>query len=183
MTRSKHHQMRTRTLLRAWTAGLTMIASAAIAQETPSALSETYGDWVVSCQQVQAEAQTQQACQMSQELRQQNSNQRVLSVGIVAQTGTAAATFIVPFGLSLSDGAVLMVDEITSIDAMDFRTCLPAGCILRTTFEEDTLATLRAGAQMQIILQPLDSAESFPIGVSLAGFSAALDRLKTLQEQ
>lgn len=180
MTRLRPDYMWRKLRLGMWAACVMLGGNAALAQEGPSSFSETYGDWVVSCQQ----AQTGLFCEMSQELRQQETNQRVLRAGLVAtEGGQTIGTFIVPFGLSIADGAAMLVDEDRPIGSMGFRTCIPAGCVLRTSFGEDALTTLEAGAQLQIILQRLDGAEALSISLSLTGFTAALGRLQGLAER
>lgn len=154
----------------------------AVPQDGPTALSETYQDWVINCQQVRGEDGTAtRLCEMSQELRQQDSNQRVLLISIVPAVDAAAprATIIAPFGLNLSKGVRVLVDE-NDIAAVPFATCLPAGCVAYLDLESATLDKLRASETAQIVLQPRQSEESLLVTISLAGFTAAWRRLEEL---
>lgn len=151
----------------------------------PSSLSETYRDWVVRCQQVEvAEANASlQLCQMSQELHQRNGNQRVLAVNISGPTdgGASQVTIITPFGLDISAGIGLRIDDV-EVSSMAFTTCLPVGCVANLELDKITLTKLQEGQAAQVVLHQLQSPEPLLITVSLAGFTAAWDRLDALQE-
>lgn len=151
-------------------------------KDGPTALSETYQDWVINCQTVGTTAGTAtRLCQMSQELRQRDSNQLVLLISIAAPVNAAAprATIIAPFGLDLSKGVGLVVGE-SDIATVPFTTCLPAGCLAHMDLESATLDKLRTGETAQIVLQPRQSEEPLIVTISLAGFTAAWERLKAL---
>lgn len=152
-------------------------------QEGPTALSETYQDWVVNCQQVGAkpDGTVTRSCQMIQELSQKNNNQRVLLVSIVPEVDGAVprATIIAPFGLKLSQGLGLFVGD-DNIATAPFATCLPAGCVAYLDLDSAMLDTLQKGEVVNIVSQPLQSEEPLVIAVSLAGFTAAWKRLNAL---
>lgn len=147
----------------------------------PTALSETYQDWVVNCHQVRgADGTATRLCQMSQELRQQDSNQLVLLISIAANVATTPrATIIAPFGLKLSEGIGLVLAEREIIKA-PFDTCLPAGCLAYLDLSPESLDKLRASETVQIVLQPSQSLDSMLVTISLAGFTTAWNRLNSL---
>ena len=60
-----------------------------------------------------------------------------------------------------------------------FRTCLPVGCIVDIAFDADSVASLRAGSQLDIIAAA-DGGREIIIAISLAGFSSAHDRMSAL---
>lgn len=136
-------------LATAWILLLSAVMPAAShAQETgPSALSETYGSWVVSCQSrgTDVEGETARQCQMSQNLTQQRSGQRILFVGITRnpEDGAATMSVVAPFGLDLSQGFALEVEETAVLEA-PFETCLPAGCIVNSPITMDQISRLAA---------------------------------------
>lgn len=155
----------------------------AAAGSGPTALSETYQDWVVNCQMVQSTEQTSsRLCEMSQELRQQSNNQRVLLVAVskAPNEATPRARFIVPFGLDLSRGVGLALSE-ELVSTVPFRTCFPAGCLANMELAQGVTDTLRAQNTAQIVVHPIQSEEPLLINISLAGFSAAHDRLQELE--
>ena len=83
-----------------------------------SSLQETYGDWRVAC----VVRETERLCSLSQQHSQQN-GQRVLSIEIVPSAENAAnGTLVLPFGLLLSAGVTLTVDDQPIGSALPFST-------------------------------------------------------------
>jgi invasion protein IalB len=75
----------------------TFIGMPSLAQEIrPDTLSETYSDWVVTCGTAvqQSGALGERLCEMTQELRQQEGGQRVLSVALRPEEDAAFLTLI-----------------------------------------------------------------------------------------
>lgn len=165
--------------------GLALMAGVAMAQDTgggqPDSLQETYRDWLVRCARV-ADAATgaeARACEVSQELIQAETGQRILSAAFRREAdGTAALTLIAPFGLNLADGVTLSVDG-AELARIPFRTCLPRGCIATATLDSAALDRLGAGTQTGIGLVA-DGGEPLALNLSLAGFADAWVRLGSL---
>lgn len=151
------------------------------ATETPSSLTETYGDWVVRCvSPVAPEGQPAPArvCEMTQELQQQNTGQRVLAVSVQKTESATRLTVVAPFGLLLSEGVKVSVADVALVSA-DFKTCLPAGCIAVSDLDEAALTALAAGDQAVVAMVGTDT-QPVNINVSLKGFTTAWNRLKGL---
>jgi invasion protein IalB len=153
--------------------------------EAPTSLTETYRDWVVRCATAPSvEGQTAspvRICEMTQELRQQDSGQRVLALSVIQSADdadTASLTLVSPFGLLLSAGIQIEVSEAALLD-MAFRTCLPAGCIALSDLTADQIGTLAEGETATVILTDTNG-QTLRLDVSLAGFTAAWNRLKEL---
>jgi len=152
--------------------------------EAPTSLTETYRDWVVRCvTQPALEGQTAAAriCEMTQELRQQDSGQRILALSVIQSADdadTASLTIVSPFGLLLSAGIQIEVSEAALLD-IGFRTCLPAGCIALSDLTADQISALAAGETATVGLTDTNG-QSLRLDVSLAGFTAAWNRLKKL---
>lgn len=167
--------------------GLALVAGLACAakvsaQEAPtlpggaSSLTETYGDWRVACEINQAAIH----CAISQQLLRQD-GQRVVAVELqTAPDDALAGNLVLPFGLHLDAGATLRIDEQPAMAPLRFHTCLPAGCVIPVSFDAATVIALRAGITLHLATRTADSGQEFPIGISLNGFTAAIDRLKTL---
>ena len=154
----------------------------------PSALSETYQDWVVEC----ATAQTAQkegekragrrVCQISQMLLQANSRERVLTIAFVVPSdgkGGLSGSIVAPFGLDLQSGIKLRVEKETLLNG-SFKTCLPQGCLAPLTADDKVERALRASAKLLVEMTAADTGQRVDLTVSLKGFSQSLDRLKTL---
>lgn len=177
--------MMTKTLLAAFT--LAIMAGAAHAQETAapastlpggaSSLQETYQDWQVAC--VQQEAGKR--CAMLQQQAQQN-GQRILSVELVPAAGqnVLGGALVLPFGLALEAGVTLQVDETGAPQPQRFSTCLPAGCLVPLSFNEAMLGGLRSGTALNVNATAMANGQPVALSVSLAGFSAALERAQSL---
>jgi invasion protein IalB len=162
-----------------------LVTSGAVAQggsAQPDALSETYRDWIVSCRTVQVDDNQSAArlCEMSQDLRQQDGGQRVLSVTLQtdAREDGALLTMITPFGLNVTGQIAIRVGD-TEIAEVPFTTCVPAGCIAQVQLEPELLTVIGQGEAASVIL-PTRSDNPFEVSVSLLGFTAALGRLHEL---
>jgi invasion protein IalB len=160
------------------------LPDATLAQSTasiPTALTETYGQWVVRCvtpQTADGASPAALICQMSQELRQEKSGKRILALSVQpkADISEASLRLIVPFGLLLSEGVKVAVDESALLE-VGFRTCLPAGCIVATDMTADQMGKLAAGNVAVVMMRDVNNQE-LSISVSLSGFTAAWNRLK-----
>jgi hypothetical protein len=60
-----------------------------------------------------------------------------------------------------------------------FRTCLPVGCVVDIALDADTVASLRAGTQLDVIASA-DGGQEIVFSISLAGFANAHDRMIAL---
>lgn len=155
----------------------------AMAQQSgPDVLSETYRDWVVVCQTADAQNDGQgiRVCEMKQELRQQESGQRVLSVALRPEedAGAAFLTLITPFGLRVAEQIQISVDEVPVLET-PFQTCLPQGCIVQTRLDQAAIDALQRG-EAAVVSLPTTSGDQFRITISLLGFTAAWNRLSDL---
>lgn len=162
-------------------ATLTTAAMAQTAEgvQAPSTLSETYEAWTVQCANRAEGEQIQRTCQMSQELLQQGTGQRVLMVAIGnADQGGAKGTMVLPFGLRLSDGVSVNIAEEEVLRGV-YRTCLPAGCVSEIDLSEELLGKL-ANAEAASVLMTADNGQPVKTDVSLKGFKPAYQRLVVL---
>ena len=165
-------------------AGITLGGGYGMAQtatETPSSLTEAYGDWVVRCVSpaaVEGQPAPARICEMTQELQQQNTGQRVLAVSLQKAETTTRLTVVAPFGLLLSEGVKVSVGE-TPVAALGFTTCLPAGCIAVSDLDVTAVDTLAAGDQA--VVEMIDTnTQPVKVNLSLKGFIAAWNRLTAL---
>jgi invasion protein IalB len=160
-------------------------ASAVLAQEQkgiemqgPTSLSETYDAWTVQCANQQQGAKVQRICQMSQNLVQQKTQQRVLTFALgVGDKGTKA-TLVLPFGLLLSEGFRVQIGEEEILKGA-YRTCLPAGCIAEVDLPAETIKKLETGKAASVLMTAT-SGQQVKTDVSPKGFKAAYDRLVAL---
>ncbi|PWK68258.1 invasion protein IalB [Aminobacter sp. AP02] len=165
------------------------VAGQANAQDvTPSALSETYGDWIVQCvnaaapKQQEQEPATKRICQVSQSLAQGNSNQRILMIvfeDTAKDKQPLAGTVIAPFGIDLQSGLALRIKDDVYAKAA-YKTCLPQGCVAPVAVDAKFEAALRANEKLTVAMTASDTGAPVTLDVSLKGLAQSLDRLKKL---
>ena len=163
------------------------VGQASAQDATPSALSETYGDWIVQCanaptpKQEGQEAATKRICQVSQSLAQGNSNQRVLMIVFegAAKDKPLAGTVIAPFGIDLQSGLALRIKDDVYAKAA-YKTCLPQGCVAPVAVDAKFEAALRANEKLTVAMTASDTGAPVSLEVSLKGLAQSLDRLKKL---
>lgn len=146
--------------------------------QAPTTLSETYDAWTVQCVNKVDGENTQRTCQMSQELMQQNTRQRVLTFAIGKSDQSSKATLVLPFGLLLSEGVRIQIAE-EEILRGTFRTCLPAGCVVELDLPDEAIQKLQ-GAPTASVLMTANSGQPVKTDISLKGFSSAFQRLTEL---
>lgn len=164
-------------------AAVAPFATLAVAQEPQlpggaSSLTETYRDWTVTC----GLADGAKICAMSQQQTRQD-GQRVLTMELHnSDDGTASGVLLLPFGLSLGAGVTLQVKETPAHQPFGFSTCLPIGCLVPLEFDADTIAAFSGGTAVSIAARAHDSNQEVVLSLSLSGFTAAFDRLRSLEQ-
>lgn len=153
----------------------------------PTAQSETYGDWVIQCANMEIStegglpATKKRICQVSQSLAQGNSNQRVLTLVLESSAKNKQplmGTVIAPFGVDLPSGLSLRIKgEVYSKAA--YKTCLPQGCVATVAVDSKFEAALRANEKLTVTLI-MSNGTSVDLDVSLKGLNESLDRLKSI---
>lgn len=163
----------------ALTAGSASVAAAATGLPGgASSLTETYGNWTVSCLvQKQAEAQ-KVLCSMSQQ-QVDDKGQRALVVELSPDKSGTNGAFVLPFGLNLGAGTILQIDETPANKPASFTTCLPAGCIVPVSFDAAKAEALGKGKNLFVLAQAMDG-NNIKLTVPLEGFAAALKRTREL---
>jgi len=161
---------------------LSQMVSSQTTVAAPSSLSETYGQWIVRCatpEVGEGAAPAVQLCEMAQDLYQRDSGQRILAISLQPGTGEGASlTLITPFGLLLSEGITIEVDEAVLLQT-GFRTCLPAGCVAVAELDQANVDALAIGQNATVIMTSTNT-QQLSITVSLDGFTSAWNRLKDI---
>jgi len=160
-------------------AGAVFMASSAAAAPLPGgagSLVETFQDWVVACQS----QDTTTTCALRQVQTNTQNNQTILTVEFRnAAGGKLEGTLVMPFGLALTKGVTLKVDE-TAIGALGFSTCVPQGCLVPMGLDAAQVTKLKAGTALNIGATALSPAQPLTLKVSLKGFPTALSRVLEL---
>lgn len=155
--------------------------NASLAQGIPggaTSLNETHGDWTLSCTAPEGVAR----CTISQLQVQGENRQRVLAIELTkaADGNGATGTLVLPFGLRLSDGIKLGLDEAEPFQNLGFSTCVPAGCLVPVIFDSNLVSALGSSNALAIGATANDSGEDVALAVSMRGFTSALARLAQL---
>jgi invasion protein IalB len=148
----------------------------------PDMLSETYRNWIVVCRTLPAQGDqpADRLCEMTQELRQSEGNQRVLALSLrpAATAGAAELTLIVPFGLRVTELVEIRLGEAT-LASLPFQTCVAAGCIVRAELDASTVAIL-SRSDNAIVALPTLAGGQLTVTTPLDGFGPAWERLQGL---
>ncbi|MEM9221407.1 MAG: invasion associated locus B family protein [Pseudomonadota bacterium] len=144
--------------------------------QTPDTLSETYSAWAINCQRPQ---DGPRRCVMSQTLRRQQGNERLLVTEFSINGDTITMAMLTPFGLDVSKGATLQTDD-GDVVTVPFFTCLSNGCVVRQEVASTQIDGFRRGATLKVGFTVAQGGDPFDLESSLAGFSAAFKRLQEL---
>jgi invasion protein IalB len=169
------------------TAVLAQDAAPAAGTPTPSASgsgtvtdSKQVGDWTVRCFAVTSPS----PCDMYQELQDQTSHQRVLSVSIayVPSNDKHVMQIAVPLGVALQKGVVIKTDSYVS-PALPYRRCDQAGCYVEMLLGDDQVAGfVKSGPQASVNIVADDN-KPYALRFSLNGFAGAHDAMAGLARQ
>jgi len=161
-------------------AGLLLASGAALAQDaTPAAPAaagrpevKTVGDWFVRCFAVQSPS----PCDMFQELDDQRTRQRVLSLSIayVPSLDRHALQVTVPLEISIPRGLTIQTDSYTS-PVLKYRRCDRNGCYVEMAVDNGLIESLGKSGPAGKINIVADSGKSYALNFSLKGFAQAHD--------
>lgn len=142
-----------------------------------SSLRETYGDWTVQC----SVPDGQRVCSLLQTQTKPESGQRILAIELQPHDGGGAGgALVLPFGLTLAEGATLQIDDAAPEQPIAFKTCLPVGCIIPLSFDAGMVGRLVAGRKLTVNAVAADVGAPVALTVGLGGIGAALSRTQGL---
>ncbi|WP_050628629.1 invasion associated locus B family protein [Bradyrhizobium viridifuturi] len=136
-----------------------------------SAISETYGDWIVKCQLDGGV----RLCTLSQTQTSKETNQQVFAIELLPRNGKAEGNMLMPFGLKLDAGAVVKLDG-KDLEQTRFSTCTAQGCLLPVSFPAVVTDTMSKAKTLTIAAQNINTGQAVVFNVPLNGFAAALER-------
>lgn len=134
--------------------------------------------WVVNCST--GGGGTLQ-CQMSQNLTESKTGQRVLTVTIrkQADNGELAMLLALPHGLFLPAGATYQIDSGEK-KPVAIQTSDQNGAYAAVPMNADLITALKAGTNLNIGMESV-TRKPVSIPVTLAGFTSAIDQLATIK--
>lgn len=152
----------------------------AVAENLPggaSSIQETYGAWTVSCRL----AEGRKACTFSQVRGSQETGQRSFAIELRPPAdGKTDGVLVLPFGLSLSDGVKLALDEKPLGQSVPFSTCVPDGCLAPVSFPTVATDAIKTAKVLTITATPASGTEALTFSIALDGFTSAFARIAEL---
>ncbi|HEU0162185.1 MAG TPA: invasion associated locus B family protein [Rhizomicrobium sp.] len=165
-------------------AALVLASGAAFAQEAPAAAPQRaagppdikmVGDWAVRCFQVQSVA----PCDMYQEMQDQRTQQRVLSVSIafVPSLNRHGIQIAVPLETSIAKGVVIQTSSYKS-PVLKYSRCDRSGCFVEMPVDNDAIASLAKSSKEAKVIVVADSTNKpVELRFSLNGFAGAQSQM------
>ncbi|MFT4116030.1 invasion associated locus B family protein [Bradyrhizobium sp.] len=142
-----------------------------------SSLQETFDGWTLQC----TATEKGRLCNIQQQQRHRETKQLVLAAELEAvPNGAANGSLVLPFGLRLSSGVTLQIDDQPSPQPLAFSTCLPVGCVVPLSLDKAAVGRLRGGATLKVGAIASEDGKPIAMSIQLKGLAPALDRLATL---
>lgn len=158
-------------------AAATPAAPVAVWPTGATTVSESYGDWTVSC--VRPEAKV--TCIVVQSQGDSKTGRRQFGFELsVPKDGRSEGVILMPFGMAIEPGVTFKLDEQALGKGAPYSTCTSDGCLVPISFP--TLATdgMRNAKSLAIAAQKSGNNEPATIVVPLVGFPQAFDRAVAL---
>jgi invasion protein IalB len=151
--------------------------SAARLPNGASSISETYGDWTVSCRLLEGQKQ----CLLLQAQGDTQTKQRIFEIELrTPKDGKTEGTILMPLGLKLDSGAILSLDDKDLGQGLHFSTCTPQGCLLPVSLQTATTEVMKKGKVLTVASLNLNNGQVVTFKISLEGFAAASARVAEL---
>ncbi|MCJ2059339.1 invasion associated locus B family protein [Methylobacterium sp. J-048] len=142
-----------------------------------STVSESYGDWTMTCTRPSEKV----TCIVAQSQGDSQTGRR--KFGVELQTpidGRSEGIVLMPFGLSIESGVTFKLDEQTLGKGAPYSLCVSDGCLVPISFPALALDGMRNAKTLLVTGQKASGTEPATITVPLEGFPQALDRAVAL---
>ncbi len=166
-------------MIRFTLAALALLATPAFAQDVAalpggaSSLSETHGNWSVTCQV----GDKGKSCGFSQTAGNPQTGSALAAMELAAPAANKAeGMLLMAFGLRLDAGVQLGIDGQPLGAARPFLTCISSGCLVPMAFEDVELSALKVGQKLDVTGIKVEDGKPVTVSLSLSGFTAAYDR-------
>jgi len=135
--------------------------------------------WAVNCSSGSANAELQ--CQVSQNLTEAKTGQRVLTVTVRRDPGNGSLAMLLalPHGLFLPSGASYQIDQGQKT-TIAIQTSDQNGAYAATPLSPELVKAMKSGTNLNIGMESV-TRKPVTIPVSLGGFTAAIAKLETLK--
>ncbi|XYD07317.1 invasion associated locus B family protein [Methylobacterium sp. NMS12] len=142
-----------------------------------STVSESYGDWTMTCTRPSDKV----TCIVAQAQGDSRTGRR--KFGFELQTpanGRAEGIVLMPFGLAIEPGVTFKLDEQTLGKGAPYTTCSAEGCIVAISFPTLALDGMRTAKALTVTGEKAGGTDPATVTVPLTGFSQAFDRAVAL---
>ncbi|RWA99066.1 MAG: invasion associated locus B family protein [Mesorhizobium sp.] len=135
--------------------------------------------WAVNCSS--GSATTELQCQVSQNLTEAKTGQRVLTVTVRRDNGNGSLAMLLalPHGLFLPSGASFQIDQGQKT-TIAIQTSDQNGAYAATPLSADLIKAMNSGTNLNIGMESV-TRKPVTIPVSLAGFTAAVAKLESIK--
>lgn len=163
-------------------AGPALAEDARPAQPKPAESNAKTADanpWAVNCSS--GSATTELQCQVSQNLTEAKTGQRVLTVTVRRDNGNGSLAMLLalPHGLFLPSGASFQIDQGQKT-TIAIQTSDQNGAYAATPLSADLIKAMKSGTNLNIGMESV-TRKPVTIPVSLAGFTAAVAKLESIK--
>lgn len=135
--------------------------------------------WAINCSSASSTAELQ--CQVSQNLTEAKTGQRVLTVTVRRDKGNGSLAMLLalPHGLFLPSGASYQIDQGQKT-TVAIQTSDQNGAYAAAPLSPELVTAMKAGTNLNIGMESV-TRKPVTIPVSLAGFTAAIDKLEAIK--
>ena len=138
-----------------------------------STVSESYGDWTMTCTRPNEKV----TCIVAQSQGDSQTGRRKFAVELQTPAdGRSEGLVLMPFGLSIEPGVTFKLDEQTLGKGAPYTMCSVDGCFVPISFPTLALDGMRNAKKLLVTGQKASGSDPATIEVPLTGFSQALDR-------
>lgn len=141
----------------------------------PDMTSETYGDWVIRCQQ----ASDAKRCELSQTLVLQGQSAPIALIAFGREKKGDPLRMVIqlPTNVTFEGGVKASLANGEPAVDMTFRRCFPAGCFADANMTDALIAKLKGHSEPLSIKFKDGTEREISLPLSLKGFGPALDAL------
>lgn len=142
-----------------------------------SSVSESYGDWTMSCIRPSDKVQ----CAVVQSQGDSKTGRRKFGIELQApRDGRSEGTVLMPFGLAIEPGVTFKLDEQSLGKGAPYLSCSSEGCLVPISFPTLAIDGMRAARTLTVTGQKAGASEPAVISVPLEGFPQAFARAVAL---
>ena len=147
-------------------------------------ITETYDSWTVRCNSAAAADGTVRQCQISVEVLQVQTKQRILTLLFrpTAKAGSLEGTILAPFEVKRSEGITLKAGN-KDFKKIALLTCWPNGWLATADFNGDEIKMLGSQEKLVASVVSFNGGNPLDFEIPMKGFSAALAQLGTLSSK